>query len=202
MTEPGTARPVKPPQSRGGGSSAIYVEDGAPWGAGSGRVFVKRQVDYCCRPIWRGFRRTPTLRRELRGLKAGRALGVPVPTVVAYVEDGTRAELVLEALTGVLPLDQALEAANAERATIVRNVAEAIGTLHRGGWSHGALYHTHLLVGPPPEHPVTLIDFEKARHSRWRQREDLARFWRYSQNFFTRPEVARFEHHYRKARRG
>ncbi len=201
MTEPTSSAPIKPPQARGQGASAVFVEAGERWGADAERVYVKRQVDYYCRPIWRGFRRTPTLRRELRGLKACRSLGVPVPKVVAYQERGDGAELVLEALPDSVPLDEALTAENADRAAIVANVATAIGLLHRGGWSHGALYHTHLLVGPPPDHPVTLIDLEKSRRSRRRQREDLDRFWRYSAGFLSDAEAHLFERCYRKARR-
>lgn len=181
MTDTDAPRPVKPPQSRDGkGVSAVYREPAAAWGAGHGQVYVKRQDAYWCRPIWRLFRKTPTLRRELRGLDACRRIGIRVPAVITYSERGSQAELVLAEIADALPLDQALDRADADRAAILGNVAGALGRLHRAGWSHGALYPAHILVSTGPDPVVSLIDLEKARHSRRRRRDDLDRFWRHA----------------------
>lgn len=165
-------------QSRdGAGLSAVYLEPGARWGIDAPRVYVKRQDAYWCRPPWRLFRKTPVLRREVRGLRACEALGIRVPRIIAYTEEGRRAELVLEALDDALALDQALNRPGAERQTILRNAAAVIGRLHHAGWTHGALYPAHILIGA--DNQVALLDLEKARHSPLRRRSDLSRFWRY-----------------------
>ncbi|MEQ8860534.1 MAG: lipopolysaccharide kinase InaA family protein [Pseudomonadales bacterium] len=191
---------VKPAQRRGrDGLSTICIEPAQAWNAGEGRVYVKRQQAYWCRPPWRLYRRTPMLRRELRGLEACRRHGIGVPRVVTYRERGSLSELVLEEVQSATPFDEALAAAP-ERDLVVREVAAAIGRLHGGGWTHGALYPAHILVGAPPDHAVTLIDLEKARHNPLRRHADLARFWRYCPPL-TGIERALFERHYRRARR-
>lgn len=201
MTDHESRPPIKPPQSRAGkGSSAVYLEAAADWGAGPGRVYVKRQDAYYCRPVWRLFRKTPMLRRELRGLRACRRLGIEVPEVISYQEDDTRSVLVLAEVHDALPLQTALAGAGSERMRIVGNVARAIGRLHRGGWSHGALYPDHLLVGPGPEHTVTVIDLEKARHSPLRRRSDLERFWRHARHHLNPAEIEHFDQAYQAAR--
>ncbi len=198
MPEPGLGTPVKPPQSRDGkGSSAVYLQAAEAWGGSSGRVYVKRQESYFCRPAWRAFRRTPTLRRELRGLAACRDLGVPVPAVVAYREDGPRAELVLEEIAGALPLDRALGGAAACRDAIIDGLATVVARLHKGGWTHGALYPEHILASP--DGGVVLIDLEKARRSCFRRRSDLDRFRRHSEGLLTPREAAQFDDRYREA---
>ncbi len=199
MPEPFPPAPVKPPQSRGGkGVSAVYLEPAARWGSGTGRVYVKRQEGYFCRPAWRAFRRTPTLRRELRGLIACGRLEVPVPAVVAYREDGLRAELVLQEVPGALPLDQALDRHGRDRAAILDDLATVIARLHRGGWTHGALYPDHILVRDRVL-DVVLIDLEKARRSRLRRRSDLDRFWRHNGQLMSDRETVHFRRHYRDA---
>ncbi len=192
---------VKAPQSRRGrGVSTVHLEPASRWGGGEGRVYVKRQSGYYCRPPWRGFRRTPTLRRELRGLAACRNLGIPAPRVVSYRQWNGDAELVLAEVEG-LPLDQALERCSAaERAAIVGNVASLIGRLHRAGWTHGALYPHHILVGAAPDHRVAFIDLEKARRNPLRRRSDLARFWRHDRQLQP-DERALFQRRYRSALR-
>jgi tRNA A-37 threonylcarbamoyl transferase component Bud32 len=187
---------IKAPQKRAQhGMSAVFLESAATWHASGEHVYVKRQDDYWCRPPWRLFRRTPTLRRELRGLSACRRLGVPVPEVVHYHEAGLKAELVLMEVRDALPLDEALTAPAADRPAIVDRVACTVARLHRGGWSHGALYPSHVLVGTAPDYPVTLIDLEKARHTRLRRRNDLERFWRHTAMLTAEERIA-FERRY------
>lgn len=200
MTAPDEPRPVKAPQSRDGkGISAVYVEPGRDWGSEAERVYVKRQNAYFCRPVWRLFRKTPTLRRELRGLTACRRLGVAVPDVVTYREAGSTAELVLAEVLGAEPLNQALLRPGADRDAIVASVADAIGRLHRAGWTHGALYADHILVMNEPPHRVVLIDLEKARHSRLRRRTDLDRFRRHNAAHLSPAEADAFERRYHTA---
>jgi tRNA A-37 threonylcarbamoyl transferase component Bud32 len=180
MQSSDTPRLVKPPQSRHGhGSSAVFIEPAVNWGVGGRDVYVKRQDGYCCRPIWRLFRRTPTLRRELRGLAACQRMGIAVPGVVRYHEVGESACLILTEVHDALPLDQALALPGADRAAIVRSVAMVIGSLHARGWCHGALYPSHILVRANPAPEVVLIDLEKAHFSPLRRRRDLNRLWRH-----------------------
>lgn len=179
MTATDEQHPIKPPQSRRGrGFSVVHIEPGPAWGLSGGRVYVKRQEGYWCRPAWRLFRKTPTLRRELRGLFACMRLGVDVPGVVHYEDDGKRATLVLTEVAEALPLDQALARPGADRAAILRSVADAIARLHAGGWSHGALGGPHILVREGAAAPVVLIDLEKARFSPLQRRQDLNRLIR------------------------
>lgn len=190
--------PVKPPQTRDGkGVSAVFLEPAGDWGAPGERVYVKRQTAYWCRPLWRAFRRTPTLRRELRALDACRKLGIPVPRVVSYREEGPTAELVVEEVADAAALDQALARPGADRIAILRNVADVIGRLHRAGWSHGALYADHILVGPPPDYAVVLIDLEKARRSRMRRVDDLERFHRRNAAVLRQADLEIFDARYR-----
>jgi tRNA A-37 threonylcarbamoyl transferase component Bud32 len=197
MTEGRASELVKPPQSRDGrGISAVYLEPAERWGLEPGQVYVKRQEEYYCRPAWRLFRRTPTLRRELRALTACHRLDIPVPEVVRYDEQGPNAELVIAEIADSQPLGDSLKERAAERHAILDRVAQTVARLHRAGWYHGALYPTHILVGRAPSLDVTLIDFEKARRSRYRRREDLDRLLRYLAPLLERAELVAFEQTY------
>lgn len=191
---------VKPAQRRGQGISEVFIDSAARWTAGAGRVYIKRQQDYWCRPLWRCLRRTPTLRRELRGLQACVRLGIRVPQVVRYREQGGGAELVLAEVPDALPLDAALAEPGADRTAILDNVASVIGRLHAGGWAHGALYPEHILIGRGPDPAVVLIDLEKARHSPLRRRNDIARLFRYL-DAISADERTAFIAQYHQARR-
>lgn len=165
---------------RGRGNSSVWLEDAEPWGgAPATRAYVKRQTDYTCRPAWRAWQRTPLLHREYRALMACRDLGLRVPDVLHFECAGHRAVLVL-AEVGAAPLDAAITTDSVARSQILDALGEYLGRFHGAGWYHGALYAHHILVGPQPEHPVWLIDFEKARRARRRRREDLNRFWRHN----------------------
>ena len=88
---------------RGDGTSTVGVADADRWPDldVTGRVYVKRQQAFFCRPPWNAFRRTPTLRREVRYIEAARALGVNVPDVALYREGSKdRALLVLREIEG------------------------------------------------------------------------------------------------------
>lgn len=190
---------IKPAQRRGQGISEVFIDSAAAWTAGAGRVYIKRQQDYWCRPLWRCLRRTPTLRRELRGLQACVRLGIRVPQVVRYHEQDGGAELVLAEVPDTLPLDAALAEPGADRSAILHNVASVIGRLHAGGWAHGALYPQHILIGPGPDPAVVLIDLEKARRSPLRRRTDMARLFRYLHGISAAEQTA-FVARYHQAR--
>lgn len=195
------AEPVKPPQQRRGrGFSVVQRVPGSEWGQACPEVFVKTQRDYWCRPPWRLWRRTPTLRRELRALRALCRIGLAVPRVIDYREDAGGAELVVEGVVGALPLDEALARPEARRDRIVANAARAVALLHRSGWIHGALGDEHILVQPALADRVVLIDFEKARRNGALAGRDLARLWRHVSGL-TEAEIARFRELYEAARR-
>jgi len=172
---------VKPPQARrGSGLSEVRLECGAEWGWPAGRVYVKSQHNYTCRPAWRLWRRTPTLLREYRALQACSRLGIKVPLVLDYAQRGLEARLVLAEIDGAVALPEALARPDADRPRILLELGQVLARLHAAGWAHGALYGDHILVRSGATIEVFLIDFEKARRSRRLAAADLARLLRRS----------------------
>ena len=167
---------IKPPQHRGRGISTVYVDDRRNWDGQTGRVYVKRQHRYTCRPAWRGFRSTPTFARELRALTACSAFGLNIPEVIDYTQRGASAQLVIGEVKDAQSLFAALLNPAPDRRTIISNVARCISRLHTHGWTHGALNQEHILVQPDAK--IALIDFEKARHNPRGITADLERVWR------------------------
>ena len=164
------ARPISPleqPNRRGEGTSLVGVVERGEWSeVGSHRrLYVKRQQAFYCRPMWNAFRRTPTLRREVRFIERARSLGVGAPTVVHYGEGSAgRALLVLEEVVGVVDLQRAVVgASDTDRRTVFENIGKMLAKLHSARIRHGAIYPKHLLVEVAAPHRVWLIDFEKAR---------------------------------------
>ena len=160
------ARSLDAPNRRGAGTSSVAVVDAAAWplGATSGRVFLKRQRAFFCRPAWNAFRRTPTLRREVRFLARARAIGVDAPAVAYYGEVGDRAILAVHEVAGAVDFERALADAHGDtRDEIVRSVGATLARLHAARIVHGALYPKHILVGTADARRVALIDFEKGR---------------------------------------
>lgn len=190
---------VKPAQSRRGRGSS-YVTVSLP-NADGPRVFSKHQTDYWCRPIWRAFRRTPLLTRELRALRACAELGINVPEVISYSEKGIQSRLELVEVVHSAPLDEALDEQGADRNAILKCTARIIGRLHHAGWSHGALYPHHILINTTVLPSATLIDLEKARRNPFRLGRDLQRFWRHAPAM-SDSERAGFDAEYTSARRG
>jgi tRNA A-37 threonylcarbamoyl transferase component Bud32 len=154
--------------------------------AGAG-LFVKRQRNYLCRPLWSLGRAVPTVRRELRALKALAARGIAVPEILGYDERDGICELRLAAVENASPFDEALRRNPNDAHSIAGNVAGVVARLHALGWNHGALYPKHVLVQGPPDYRVTLIDLEKASRSWWHA-SDLDRLLRYTE--FPTPELA------------
>ncbi len=175
------------PNHRGAGTSAVGVADAARWPefAAHARIFIKRQQAFFCRPPWNAFRRTPTLRREVRFLNRARALGVGVPKVIHYTEGSDdRALLLLEEIDGTADLEHALATATlSDRATVLRDVSAMLARLHDARILHGAVYPKHVLIDVAAPHRCWLIDFEKARHVATRSRaaeRDLTRLLRHA----------------------
>jgi len=170
---------MKPSQTKDGiGFSVIHRDQGQAWNVAEEHVFVKTQYRYYCRPLSRLGLRMPMLRRELIALRKCQQIGVDVPRVLFYRELGDMTELVISAISASYPLNEALDLPGADRNLIVENTARVVGSLHRHGWTHGALGNDHVLVQPDQHSRVNLIDLEKARPGRWRIKKDLARFLR------------------------
>jgi len=197
---------LKKPNTRGEGWSKVALQDASEWGEHkAGRVVVKTQRQYYCRPLWNGLRKTPLVRREMRALIQLHQLGISVPEVVHYaetvVEGAVEAVLVTEFINGALSFRDAIEQYPESRPEVIARVATLIAQLHSTRWAHGALYPIHILITgvdlqqPNPE--VHLIDLEKAKFLGSR-RADLARFWRYG-HFLNASEREQFERDYKEA---
>jgi tRNA A-37 threonylcarbamoyl transferase component Bud32 len=183
---------MKPSQTKDGvGFSVIYRDQGRAWNVGDEHVFVKTQYRYYCHPLSRLGFRMPMLRRELIALRKCHRVGIDVPRVIFYRELGDMTELVISGIAGSFPLNEALDLSAANRNLIIENTARVIGSLHRHGWTHGALGNEHLLVQPELQCRVNLIDLEKARPGRWRIKKDLARFLR-NASCFSQTETKHF----------
>ena len=174
------------PNRRGKGTSRVGLADAGAWPelGTTGRVYVKRQQAFFCRPAWNAFRRTPTLRREARFIAQARVLGVNVPEVVLYQEGSDdRALLVLREIDGAVDLEQSLLSLDMrERLDLFKNIGKTLAKLHSARIMHGAVYPKHVLVevGSPR---VWLIDLEKARRVPFRSSaatRDIARLVRHA----------------------
>ncbi len=154
------------PNRRGSGMSTVGIVEPGEWPelGSTGRAYVKRQQAFFCRPPWNAFRRTPTLRRELRYLDAARALGVSVPDVAYYAEaPNDRALLVVRAIEGVVELGERVALLDVPaRRDVFESVGKMLVKLHSARIMHGAIYPKHVLVEAGSSR-VWLIDFEKAR---------------------------------------
>jgi tRNA A-37 threonylcarbamoyl transferase component Bud32 len=154
------------PNRRGSGMSTVGIVEAGEWPelGSTGRAYVKRQQAFFCRPPWNAFRRTPTLRRELRYVDAARVLGVSVPDIAYYGEaPNDRALLVVREIEGVVELGESVAPLDtASRHAVFENVGKMLVKLHTARIMHGAIYPKHVLVEAGSSR-VWLIDFEKAR---------------------------------------
>jgi len=182
---------VKPVNVRGEGHSIVFESSIATWTKGLvPRVIVKQQWEYMYRPVWNLGRSTPTVRNELRALSAFQRLGISVPSVVSYLEDGARAELVTVKIPQAVSMTVAMHDCPELAERIAISVALQLRRMHEHAWVHGALYPEHILVnqlrcGTAPQ--VFLIDLEKAKRSN-KTKPDMERFWRYAR--FPNAEIA------------
>ncbi len=174
------------PNRRGNGTSRVGLADTSAWPelGITGRVYVKCQKAFFCRPAWNAFRRTPTLRREVRFIAQAGALGVNVPEVVLYREaSDDRALLVLREIDGVVDLENSLLSLGAEeRRDLFENIGKTLAKLHSARLMHGAVYPKHVLVEVGSRR-VWLIDLEKTRRVVFRASaaiRDIARLVRHA----------------------
>jgi tRNA A-37 threonylcarbamoyl transferase component Bud32 len=145
---------------RGGWSGVSRVE----W---SGEVyFIKRQVNHAYREARRFFRRTPTLRREVRNTLRLNKIDIPCPEIVIYAEDGPNAMLITRELSGHIDLDKFLPAATSEhRQSMLKSLVEKMIIMHQNSYKHGCLYGKHIMIDKLDPTNIALIDLEKMRYS-------------------------------------
>ncbi|MNZ33120.1 hypothetical protein D3C78_504590 [compost metagenome] len=160
---------VEEPNRRRGGESGVQrvlTEDGR-------LLYRKQQVGHVCRDWLHPFG-YPTAIRERDALKAIRALGVNVPTVVyagcRKVAGEWQALLVTESLDGYSSLEECYARGDQDRwgealhQRILQQLGAAVARLNAGHWQHGCLYPKHMFVRVEGEKiDVALIDLEKAR---------------------------------------
>jgi len=170
---------IKPANERGSGRSWVFRSDDTHYTRNRCRTaYIKEQQHYCCRTLWSLGRLIPTLVREHRALLALHRIGVPVPEILHFEVEGDSARLVLAGMDDALPLDVALRTFPEAAEDILQRLADIIRNMHAHGWNHGALYPTHVLVGPAPAFPISIIDAEKADRSPFHA-ADLDRLTRY-----------------------
>lgn len=176
-------RLVKPPQSRHGkGRSTVYLCPGGPWGKPDQQLYVKTQEHYNCRPGWRLWQPTPTFACEARALQACHALGMSVPELVSFRSEGDVTELALGDIADAVPLNKFYMIASAGRLhSVMQELGEMVGVMHRAGWVHRALLPGHVLIQPNAQDKVWLIDFEKTRRAFFKRsfESDIERFVRH-----------------------
>ncbi len=172
-----------PNEDRGGVSGVIATELKSPEGS-EVKVFVKRQRDHLTRAVL-PFLRRPTASREFDNLQALANLGFSVPKVVYFAEekgeDGWRAVLVTQDLSGQIPLSDLEDQwwgpggiGSQSRRETIRNAATVVKSIHSAGYRHGSLYPKHLFCRlSSPENPISLIDLEKMRQAFCRGRARL-----------------------------
>ncbi len=174
------------PNRRGNGTSSVGVVDARDWPrfGPEGRLYLKRQQAFFCRPPWNTFRRTPTLRREVRFIRRARELGINVPDILSYAEaSGDRAMLLLREVDHAIDLEHAVRLAGSEREGLFENLGKMLTKLHSARILHGAIYPKHVLVEVAAPKRLWLIDFEKARDVVSRSsaaQRDIARLRRHS----------------------
>jgi tRNA A-37 threonylcarbamoyl transferase component Bud32 len=133
-------------------------------------AYLKRQQNYRTRNWRHPLTGIATLRREYDMLRRVTSAGVAVARPLYFAESSQqRALLVVEALQGCSALDQLGDLDRAEHRRIIFATAGLVRKLHDLGICHGSLYPKHLFWNSHTGQ-VCLIDWEKARYSRRRQR--------------------------------
>ena len=121
-----------------------------------------------------GWTSSSPAKREFNALLALKALGVPVPSPVAFIERGKRSLLAMEQISSSATLRE--ELAVASRAESKRLLGQLLGlvvSLHHSGWHHRDLYLHHILIDPLGE--LRLIDLGRARRPLWVRRRWFAK---------------------------
>lgn len=162
---------VEPPNQRRAGESGVKRVSHPELG----QLYVKLQTNHCYRSLRYPFGR-PTVWREYDALAACRSLGVPVPEVLACVDQREpgrwRAVLVTRALTGYRDLFAWCRRRDADLikdavfAEMLVQAGTVIGRLHAGGWMHANLYPNHIFANHEQGEAAVsaaLIDVENSR---------------------------------------
>ena len=130
--------------------------------------------------------RPSAARREYEALAALSAAGLPVPRPFFWCEGDGRSAVAMELVEHRQTLRMALaDAAAAEAAALLDELARLVARLHEAGWCHRDLYLEHVLVrrapepagplsgppagplaGPPAGWGLVLIDLGRARAGR------------------------------------
>ncbi len=160
------ARPVD-----AGGRQAAWFVEGQGWQGVLRRYRRGGMIARISRDayLWNGESRTRSF-REYRLLAALRAQGLPVPAplAAAYWRQGPiyRAAIVVERISGVRPLAQALTE------PLWQPVADAIVRMHRAGVWHADLNAFNILIGNDGR--VWLIDFDRGTQGALSERQRQA----------------------------
>lgn len=172
---------LEPINERRGGWSGISMFE---W-AGQG-YFVKRQKKHVYREVHRLFMRIPTLRREFRNIQRLKRIGIRVPEVVLYAENGLDSLLVIKALTGFEDLNDYLRKISDKllRQQLFRNLASKLLKMHMSHMHYGSLYGKHVMVNIEDPSDIALIDLESLRYTLRREHnaaKDLSQLFRHTQ---------------------
>ena len=132
------------------------------------KLFLKSYRVPWRRRLFAGAVRSRAL-REWRALRAMEAAGLPVPTPVWFAESRRRGQLrfsivATHSLDPVKRLADSLRSAPAAEVSICRAVGAVTRRLHDAGFGHFRLRPKNLLVGPPPDFPVHVLDLPYTCH--------------------------------------
>lgn len=152
-----------PNRKRGGWSGVNYLTlDGQGY-------YLKRQENYQRHSIRNPFIGEPTYVREYEMLQYLSDKGVQTPELVLFAQNARQSMMITAELKGFVAADQWLtECSIKDKQPTLRALATAVRDMHRAGVVHRALFLKHLFVKSGVEGlEVAIIDFEKARHSKW-----------------------------------
>ncbi len=135
-------------------------------------VFLKREhlvgVRTRLRNWLAGFGRVSRCEREAATLRRLEAAGLPGPQWLAYGEDGGRAFLLVDELSGMTDLRAVLGDTGLspdDRRTLAEAAGRAVAELHEAGFGTPELAAKHLFVDPR-SFAVTLVDWQSAPPTR------------------------------------
>ena len=112
--------------------------------------------------------------REFNALLALRALDLPVPSPIAFIERGRCSLLAMERIPSSKTLREQLAViSRAESEPLLERLLELLVSLHRAGWHHRDLYLHHILIDAEGE--LALIDLGRARRPLWIRRRWFAK---------------------------
>jgi len=185
-------------QRRGGWSSVIEVQiDGQ-------NCYLKRQFNHRYIDPKKGFRRLPTMLRELNGYQLLKEIDVGTPELIYSAHDGHNAVLVVSALNAHHDLCSFLTNSPSadQRRDILNQLTQTIIKLHENQLTHGCLYGNHIFLRSNQTDPdIRLLDLEKlSRPIRWHQgvTRDLDQLFRHTPQL-TESEQSRILQQYQQS---